>query len=86
MPVAEGLVGLAIFRLVPHYIHIDLVCRVSSHHVQDGETAARMPIDPFSEIQDIALVDYDWLALGNLLRDLGGRDDSVSRHDGWGWL
>jgi hypothetical protein len=45
-----------------------------------------MPIDPFSEMQDIALMDYDWLALGNLLLDLGGRDDSVSRHVCWRWL
>jgi hypothetical protein len=45
-----------------------------------------MPIDPFSEMQDIALVDDDWLALGNPALDFGGRDYPVLRHgDGWRW-
>jgi hypothetical protein len=55
--------------------------------VQDSETTTRMPIDPFSEMQDVALVDHNRLALGNLALDLCGRDYSVSRHDDCsGWL
>jgi hypothetical protein len=67
-------------------VDIDLVGRISSHHVQDSETTTWMPIDPLPEMQDIALMDDDWLALGNLALDFGGRDDTVSRHDaGWRW-
>jgi hypothetical protein len=55
--------------------------------VQDSETTTRVPIDPFSEMQDIALVNYDWLALRNLALDFGGRDYPVSRHGiCWRWL
>lgn len=69
----------------PHdYIHIDLVGRISTHHVQDRQTAAGVLIDPFSQVQGKSLVNYDWLALRNLALDFRGGDDSVARHAGCG--
>jgi hypothetical protein len=62
------------------YSHIDLVCRVSANHVQNRKPAARMHIDPFSEMQDISLVDKDWLTIIDLSLDLLPGDNLVSRH------
>ena len=50
-------------KVISFYSHVDLICRVSAHHVQYREATARVRIDPLAEVQDVALVDDNRLAL-----------------------
>jgi hypothetical protein len=82
-PKTKGLNGwLEHWDIIPHYIHIDLVGRVSAHHVQDRELPAWVPVDPFAEMQGVALVNHDRVALRNLARYFLWGKYCVSRHSG----
>jgi hypothetical protein len=61
-------------------VHVDLVGSISPYHVQDGEAAARVPIDDIAKMQDMALVYHDWLAFRDLLFYHLRRKSSISRH------
>tara|TARA_R110002003_G_scaffold3241_1_gene24940 strand:+ start:5012 stop:5305 length:294 start_codon:yes stop_codon:yes gene_type:complete len=64
------------------HLHIDLIGRVSTDHVQDGKPSARVTIDPGSELQHATLIDDDELALVDPADDELAREDaSVQRHD-----
>lgn len=65
-------------------VHIDLVGCIATNHVQDGQLAAGMSVDPFAEVQDIAVVDDDGLAVVDSTFDLVRGDDGVSSHGGGG--
>jgi hypothetical protein len=56
------------------YLHIDFVRRVSAHHVQDCQAAARVLVEPGIELQGVAGVDHDDLAICNRGFDLPGRE------------
>jgi hypothetical protein len=44
-------------------VHVDLVGGISADHVQDGEAAAGMAVDPLAKVESMALVDDNGLAL-----------------------
>jgi hypothetical protein len=63
--------------------HVNLVGGISANHVQDGEAAAGMAVDPFAKVESVALVDDNGLALlDEELDGVGGEERR--RHGGLG--
>ena len=52
-------------------VHVHFISSVSAHHVQNGEAATRMPVDPCGQVEGVSLVDDDVAVLGDEALDLG---------------
>jgi hypothetical protein len=65
-------------------LHVDFVGRISADHVQNGQLTARVFVNPLVQLQRIAFVDNNRLALGNQGFDFGSGQELLGRHDGGG--
>jgi hypothetical protein len=65
-------------------IHVDFVGGISADHVQNGQLTAGVLVDPFVQLQRIAFVDNNGLALGNQGFDFSSGHELLGRHYGGG--
>lgn len=64
------------------YLRIDLVRRILSNHVKNGQTATGMPLQPRVQLQYIFVVDDNDVAVGDEVLNRPWAEDVVARHDG----
>lgn len=62
-------------------LHFNFIGGIFADHVQNGQAATRVTVEPAVETQDIVLVDDNGLALGDKVGDLVGLHDAVAVHD-----
>ena len=66
------------------YLHVYLVCRISSHHMQNRQSSSRMFIEPTIESKDIVVFDDDDVACCDEVEDVVACEDLRSVHLGGG--
>ena len=67
-------------RMKRELLHVDLIRRVSTDHVQHGESATRMLVEPSVQSKDSALGDDDGIAFRNLGLNLSTTENSITTH------
>jgi hypothetical protein len=65
-------------------LHVDFVGRISADHVQNGQFTTGVFVDPFVQLQRVAFVDDNRLALGNQRLDFCSGQELLGRHYGGG--